>query len=40
MYLSLFSGFGCFYSLGPSHQLWSFWDGQFILPHFFLGKLD
>ena len=24
----------------PSQQLWSWWDGQFTLPHFFLGKLE
>ena len=24
----------------PSQQLWSWRDGQFILPHFFLGKLE
>ena len=24
----------------PSQQLWSLWDGQFTLPHFFLGKLE
>ena len=24
----------------PSQQLWSLRDGQFTLPHFFLGKLE
>ena len=24
----------------PSQQLWSWQDGQFTLPHFFLGKLE
>ena len=24
----------------PSQQLWSWQDGQFTQPHFFLGKLD
>ena len=29
-----------FDALCPSQQLWSAWDGQFTLRHFFLGKLD
>ena len=24
----------------PSQQLWTWWDGQFTKPHFFLGKLE
>ena len=39
---SLFYGFVCFDSLrlDLSKQLWTCWDGQFTLPHFFLSKLD
>ena len=36
--LSLFSFVLLLYV--PSQQLWSLRDGQFTLPHFFLGKLE
>ena len=32
--------FICFVALRPSHKLWSWQDGQFTLPHFFLDKLE
>ena len=30
----------CFVALRTSQQLWSWRDGQFTKPHFFLGKLE
>ena len=32
--------FVCLLLYVPSQQLWSWWDSQFTLPHFFLGKLE